>query len=338
MARPPLELVRRVSNVSRDNPYHAELAEKLDWVDLDDVVGTNEEIGRRCRDTVLDLLPGEWEFAGRNVLEFGCGIGRVMRHFRAEAEEAAEFHGCDIDEPSVEWLREHCSPPFVVTVNGDEPPLPYPDEHFDLVYVISVFTHLTDSWARWLLELRRVLKPDGLLIATFAGEGNLVAIQGPPWNEVWDEDRIGMNLLLPHASWAHGGPAVFHSEWWIREHWGRAFEILELRRDGLAAMPGRGQGQVLMRRRAGEVTAADLERPADDPRELEAMRHNREQLAREIRALAEQIDSLRDHAEALGEERDRAIEWAHDATRRFEDAQAAYQALDAARQRADRHR
>lgn len=328
-AQPPLELVRRVSNVSRDNPYHAELAKTLDWVDLDDPIGTNEEIGRRCRDTVVDVLPEGWDFSGKRVLEFGCGIGRVMRHLAAQAEAAAEFHGCDIDEPSIAWLREHWSPPFVLAVNGEEPPLPYADEQFDLVYAISVFTHLTDSWARWLLELRRILKPDGLLVATFAGQGNSIAIAGPPWHEDWDDDRIGMNVLLPHAPWAYGGPAVFHSEWWLREHWGRAFEILDLRRDGLAAIPGRGQGQVLMRKRAGHLAAEDLEAPADDAREILALQHNREQLVREIKSMAAQIDSLGAHADALAGDHERAAEGRADAVARFEDAQSAYRALRA---------
>jgi hypothetical protein len=30
-----------------------------------------------------------------------------------------------------------------------------------------VFTHITEHWSAWLLELRRVLKPDGLLLASF---------------------------------------------------------------------------------------------------------------------------------------------------------------------------
>jgi cyclopropane fatty-acyl-phospholipid synthase-like methyltransferase len=44
-----------------------------------------------------------------------------------------------------------------------------PDGYFDLVYAISVFTHITHEWSAWLLELHRILKPEGLLLATFCG-------------------------------------------------------------------------------------------------------------------------------------------------------------------------
>src|SRR3712207_8661275 len=39
------------------------------------------------------------------------------------------------------------------------------------------------------------------------------------------EARIGMTVLGYGHPWEAGGPMVLHSEWWIRAHWGRAFEI-----------------------------------------------------------------------------------------------------------------
>jgi hypothetical protein len=32
-----------------------------------------------------------------------------------------------------------------------------------------------------------------------------------------------MNVLYHQRDWEIGGPAVLMSEWWVREHWGRAF-------------------------------------------------------------------------------------------------------------------
>ena len=47
------------------------------------------------------------------------------------------------------------------------PPLDYSDEMFDLVYAVSVFTHLSEEFQLpWLGELRRILKPNGVLLAT----------------------------------------------------------------------------------------------------------------------------------------------------------------------------
>jgi len=72
---------------------------------------------------------------------------------------------------------------------------------------------------------------------------------------------------------------VLMSDWWVRAHWGRAFEILDV------APNIHGQTWALMRRRDVELTAGDLWRPADDPREYAALRHNLRQLHRD-RALA----------------------------------------------------
>jgi hypothetical protein len=63
-----------------------------------------------------------------------------------------------------------------------------------------VFTHITDAWAAWLIELHRILAPRGLLIASFLGEGMSHAIAKEPWNP----DYIGMNVLNAHQGWDAG--------------------------------------------------------------------------------------------------------------------------------------
>lgn len=256
-----------------------------------------EEIGRSVRAEILGLLPDDWSFDGKSVLDFGCGAGRTLRHFLEEAESGS-FHGCDIDGRSIAWLESNLSPPLHVFANGEEPPLPLESASLDLIWAISVFTHISDHWAAWLVELHRLLREDGLLIAT---------IFGPGLSEEWapapdpragrsgrvlgEADRIGMNVLHHGRSWDLGGPAVFLSGWWIEEHWGRAFEIFTLREDGFSAMPGwRGQGVLLARKRPVEITVEDLERvdPADE-REIEALRHNIRQLHHESQQWADQV-------------------------------------------------
>jgi len=128
-----------------------------------------EARGRATHDQVVSMLPTEWSFEGRRVLDFGCGAGRTLRHFLGEAE-IAEFWGCDIDEASIAWVSEHLSPPIHPLRSREIPPIPRPDGYFDLVYAISVFSHLTESWSEWLVELHRVLRDDGLLIATYMGK------------------------------------------------------------------------------------------------------------------------------------------------------------------------
>jgi SAM-dependent methyltransferase len=226
-----------------------------------------EATGRDRRRAILGLLPEGYSFEGRRVLDFGCGAGRVLRQFAPEAA-GAEFWGCDLHQPTIEWLSEHLSPPMQFFVN-DRRPMPQPDGYFDLVYALSVFTHITYEWSDWLLELHRVLKPDGLLLATFMGPATWErAVQHPV-----EEEQLGMAVLGLHRGLDNtSGPIVLHSPWWLRTHWGRAFEILALEPAGFV-MPDAAHGVVLASKRDVSLSTEDLERPdADDPREVRAQR------------------------------------------------------------------
>ncbi|MEA2154022.1 MAG: hypothetical protein QOE11_162 [Solirubrobacteraceae bacterium] len=266
-------------------PPHA-LAIRAGVPDPADVLASYRAVGRDSRATILDLLGSEWSFEGRRVLDFGCGSGKVMRHFLREAA-TCELWGCDIDARSTDWINAALSPPLHAFANGEAPPLDVPEGRFDLVWSVSVFTHLTDHWAGWIAELHRVLAPGGLAIISFLGGAMYEVWTG----EEWDEDCVGMAVLDYEQDWERGGPTVFHSPWWLREHWGRAFEIVQLR-EGIAP---REHGLVLLRRRPGPpVSAAALERidPAAEPREVDALRHQVRMLQRESRHLRAQRDAL----------------------------------------------
>jgi SAM-dependent methyltransferase len=289
---PPLELAHRVGAIKHlENPM--ELYEKR---------------GHAGRDQIVSMLPTDWSFEGRRVLDFGCGAGRTLRHFLAEAE-VAEFWGCDIDKASIAWLSEHLSPPIHAFRPEDAPPTSQPSGYFDLVYAISVFSHLTESWSEWLLELHRVLRDDGLLIATYMGEEMSERLA----NEPWEEDRIGMNVLRAWQGWDEGGPFVLHSDWWIQAHWGRAFEIVEVVPPSQIDPVMGPQSWALLRKRPGRFTAPDLESPEPgEEREVTALRHNVDQLQKEVadqrRTLLSENESLQRHYHEQIELRDRTVE------------------------------
>jgi SAM-dependent methyltransferase len=267
IARPPRDLALRTGHSLSDEP---------------DLWAEWERVGAQQRDMIKMALPPEWSFAGKRTLDFGCGSGRTLRHFGAEAE-LAEMWGCDTHEPSIDWLQENLSPPFQFFAVRDEPEIPRPDGYYDFLWAMSVFTHITREWSGWLLELHRTLKVGGLALISFLGEGMIGRLIG----EEWDPDRIGMNSLLLGQSWDDGGPIVFHSEWWIRAHWGRAFEVVWLH-DHLE-----GHGLVLLRKRDVDISRADLERLDDEePRELAALLHNIEQLHDEDCRLRSDRDDL----------------------------------------------
>ena len=259
---PPLPLANRVGGLEEaDDPY-----------------AFYEQVGADTREQILRMLPAGYELEGRRLLDFGCGAGRTLRHFLDEAD-SAEIWGCDIDDESIDWLQHNLCPPLHVLRNTAAPDrLPFEDGHFDVAWALSVFTHLGDTWAAWMVELHRVLADDGILIATSIGPQHSEVIAQEPW----DEDRIGMNALRHWASWEIGGPMVLHSIWWLRAHWGRAFEILEIDEAPLGV--GLSNHRWLaMRKRDVTLTVADLERPEPgEPREFTAARHNVQQLRREL--------------------------------------------------------
>jgi SAM-dependent methyltransferase len=105
----------------------------------------------------------------QSILDFGCGCGRTLIWF-AKRFPGKTLHGTDVDSASIEWCRAHL-PAGRFFVNTMLPPIGYPDACFDLVYAISVFTHLSeDHQRRWISELHRVIKPGGVLLASVHGE------------------------------------------------------------------------------------------------------------------------------------------------------------------------
>jgi ubiquinone/menaquinone biosynthesis C-methylase UbiE len=175
---------------------------------------------------------------------------------------------------------------------ASRPPLPYDDGQFDVAIAISTFSHLADDWAAWLAELHRVLAEGGLLAASYHGPSAAAAY---PLSLPLEEERIGMEILRSEDGFNRSSrPAVVHSRWWIEEHWGRGFELLQERPGPLEDGAGRSTERlVLLRRRPGRLTAEDLSRVRpDDHREMEALRHQARRALAESAAARAEILSL----------------------------------------------
>jgi SAM-dependent methyltransferase len=126
--------------------------------------------GREHADLIRSLLARDGssveELAA--LLDFGCGCGRVIRHWSSLPD--TQVVGCDIDRTAVEWCAAHL--PFAdVGVSPLNPPLPYEKDAFDLVYAFSVFTHLPEDLQQaWIRELRRVTRPGGRILISTLGD------------------------------------------------------------------------------------------------------------------------------------------------------------------------
>lgn len=112
----------------------------------------------------------KYEWAGKKVLEVGCGQGTVLTHL---ARRNASMVGVDMSRVSIlrtrEGARELGLP--VDVAQSDAESLPFADESFDAVVSFGVLHHTPDT-GRAVREVRRVLKPGGRAIVMLYRTGN----------------------------------------------------------------------------------------------------------------------------------------------------------------------
>jgi SAM-dependent methyltransferase len=153
------------------------------------------------------------------ILDFGCGCGRTLIHLK-ELAPHAQFDGTDIDASAIDWCKEHLR--FgTFKVGQASPPTDYAPDSFDFIYAISVFTHLDAPYQfQWLEELRRIAKPGGVLLLTV--DSSLVGEKDFVFQRSYEDG------LFP--AWYQN---AFHSEKYVRENFGRYFEVLGYLRRGM---------------------------------------------------------------------------------------------------------
>jgi SAM-dependent methyltransferase len=133
-----------------------------------------EELKQSC-----DLAPHH------HVLDVGCGTGRIAIPLTQYLSPEARHEGFDPVREAVRHCRRRISPSYpnfrfqlADLYNRNYSPwgrfkdseyrFPYEDGAFDVVFAVSVFTHLLPAGAeRYLQEAARVLKPGGRFLATF---------------------------------------------------------------------------------------------------------------------------------------------------------------------------
>jgi SAM-dependent methyltransferase len=140
------------------------------------------------------------------------------------------FFGTDYNANLVKWCRGNL--PFAqFEVNGLAPPLPFADGRFDLVYGLSVFTHLTEPLQHnWMAELYRVTKPGGWVLVTTRGDEWAWKLT-PSERSRYDEGKLvvrygnvmGTNLC-----------AAFHPRRYVHEQLANGFALRESIPAGLA--------------------------------------------------------------------------------------------------------
>ncbi|MFQ6817780.1 MAG: methyltransferase domain-containing protein [Blautia sp.] len=99
---------------------------------------------------------------GKKVLDAACGEGYGSSLL---AEEAAEVTGLDIDSRTVENAGRKYGNEKLSYKNGSIEQLPFADQSFDVVVSFETIEHVGEKiQQKFLEEIRRVLKPEGMLI------------------------------------------------------------------------------------------------------------------------------------------------------------------------------
>ena len=184
------------------------------------------------------------------LLDFGCATGRFLRHAWIFGGEKIDCWGCDFATANIDWMKRHLPRDIKTVLNTDIPHLPFPDDYFDICTAFSVMTHIDSMEDAWLLELRRVTNPNGLLYLTIQNEatwtkvadrpgsldhlmranlvpGNLEISEEVVRNEM-PQDRIALRMSREDIYNCN----VWHSNDYVRQNWSRYFEILHIADNG----------------------------------------------------------------------------------------------------------
>lgn len=105
-----------------------------------------------------------------NILDWGCGPGRVIRHLPNVINHANYYFGTDYNVKSINWCKINL-PDIHFKLNNIHPPTVFESNFFDVIYGISILTHLSEaSHHAWLQELIRITRPGGILFLTTHGD------------------------------------------------------------------------------------------------------------------------------------------------------------------------
>jgi len=108
---------------------------------------------------------------GMQVLEVGCGSGAFTTFVARAIGEKGKVYALDIQEKMLEQLKNKLLKPDnrdiknIEMINKSAYELPFENNSIDLVYMVTVLPEIPDR-NRALLEIKRVLKPGGILAIT----------------------------------------------------------------------------------------------------------------------------------------------------------------------------
>jgi SAM-dependent methyltransferase len=162
-----------------------------------------------------------------SILDFGCGCGRVMRFWKSL--KGPKLYGTDYNPQLIDWCQKKLGGFAEFKANHLTPPLDYADEQFDLIYVLSVLTHLPEELELdWMRELTRVLKPGGLLLITVHGESRLHQL------DTDEQQRFLSGQLVVKQSESAGSNScgAYHPQTYVRNVLAKGLDVVDFIPEG----------------------------------------------------------------------------------------------------------
>lgn len=105
-----------------------------------------------------------------DLLEWGCGPGRIIRPLRKFLPSPHRLTGADCNRRTIAWCQANLGGIDFAT-NALRPPSPFADNRFNVILGRSVLTHLSEDMNLvWITDLCRILAPGGILILTTNGD------------------------------------------------------------------------------------------------------------------------------------------------------------------------
>ena len=158
-----------------------------------------EEMYRRIRPAIQ----------GKHTLELCTGTGLIAKHV---ADAASEMIAADFAEKMLAEARKGTCPANLTFQQADATALPFADDSFDAV-IISNALHIIPNPEKALSEIRRVLRPGGVLIAP-----NFVHREGDLQSSVWAKALTAAGIVFEVAWDAESYVAFLEKNGWrVRE-------------------------------------------------------------------------------------------------------------------------
>ncbi len=152
----------------------------------------------RAIEASLLLKHNRWE--PENILDFGCGSGRVTRWLKAGFPEAT-ITACDLRQDSLEFLQETLG---VETCRSNEDfcQVAFPVK-FDLIWCGSLVTHLSRSnTERFLQCCGSWLGEDGVAVVTFHGREVAARLRKP--EQKYTNEKLAKQILREFEETSYG--------------------------------------------------------------------------------------------------------------------------------------